>query len=208
MRGYSFLVHSPIAHKGKLYLAKVEDSAGRFEFNLALMRGEHPDLPLPSLSILLDTTGPRLDYLPIINLQADLSSQRFMDTLAGADVSVIAYPAEVVDVQTHERLAEPYWVWRPYTMTCIDWERSKFAEHPVFHRQELAEVVLSDVCLQAAPPLFADPKYSEWLIRNDVGRLLVDAGLTGMEFYALDMPLYQRAQPEGKLVPGSPYPPE
>jgi hypothetical protein len=131
-----------------------------------------------------------------------------MDTLASAGVSVISYTADVMDINTNERLAKPYWVWRPHTMSCIDWERSKFAEHPVFHRQELAEVVLAGACLQAAPPLIKDAKYSEWLIRNDIGRLLVETGLTGIEFYALDMPLYQRAQPRRKLIPSSRYPPE
>lgn len=207
MSAYSILTNLPVEHHHQLFLAEAEDVPGRLEFNLALIAGERPDPPLPVLPIRLDAKGPRLDYIGIANLRADLCSQRFVDVLASQQVPFIAYQARVVDPRTEESLSDRYWVWRPVTIAdAIDWERSKYGIHPVFQRRELSEVVLSEECLQAAPPLFSAPKYSEWIIRNDVGDQLVHAGITGMEFYPLTMPLYQRAQLGRRITHGEASP--
>jgi hypothetical protein len=205
---YSILVHQPAEYRGTLYLAEALEFPERFEFSGSLSIGEAPTLPYPALPIQFDTSGPHLDYLPILNLRADLCSQRFINLLSALDVSSIVYAARISDSLTSQRAPEPFWVWRLRRVDgAIDWERSKRVTHPVFGRQTLSEIMLSESVIEAAPPLFWAPHYSEWIIRNDIGRRLVQEHLTGFEFYPLTIPLDQRLQP-GKFIAGFPFPPE
>ena len=207
MTRYSILTEVATDHANQLYLAKCEDFPGRYEFNVALTDGASTVAPTPVLPIRLDIRGPRLDYLPIINLRANLCSIRFITVLTGLGVPFTAYPAQVRDTKTEMALDDAYVVWRPITVAdAVDWDRSRYALHPVFHQQKLCELVLTDACLQSAPPLFKDNRYSEWLIRNDIGQALVDVGVTGISFYALTMPIDERWQP-GNLIAGQATPP-
>jgi hypothetical protein len=205
--GYSIFTNGAIEHHGKLYQAEADEFPGALEFDLSLIKGEQPELPVPVVLVRLPIRQPPIDFVPIVNLHANVCSQRFIDTLTHLNVPFVTYPSAVVAADSGQPVPDSYIVWKPVPWeSAIDWERSKYEYHPLRKRPTVSELVLTEACLLANPPLFHDSTYSEWLIRNDIGEHLADDSLTGFVFYPLTLPLYQRALPGKEYAAGYPRP--